>query len=111
MNAPPSLLTLVLFCVRSLAHIVGHTCIFRVAYMAFYSVTVSRREFAACAADRQTVTPGELRVTQAHVEEVGRETGHLGARVAALEENRGELKELSPAVAFLEPLTPSVLSL
>lgn len=79
--------------------------------MAFYSVTVSRREFEARAADRQTVTPGELRVTQAHVEEVGRETGHLGARVAALEGNRGELKELSPAVACLEPLTPSALSL
>ncbi|CAN0286060.1 unnamed protein product, partial [Ectocarpus sp. 12 AP-2014] len=37
---------------------------------------------------------GELRVTQAHVEEVGRETGHLGARVAALEENRGKKKGL-----------------
>ncbi|CAM9229427.1 unnamed protein product [Pylaiella littoralis] len=70
-----------------------------------------RMEYPARAADWQTVTPGGLRVTQAHVEEVGRETGHLGARIAALEENRGELKELSPAVAFLGLLTPPVLSL
>ncbi|CAN0115798.1 unnamed protein product [Pylaiella littoralis] len=53
-----------------------------------------RMENPARAADRQTVTPGELRVTQAHVEEVGREMGHLGARVAALEENRGKKRGL-----------------
>lgn len=68
--------------------------------MTLHPITVPRREFAARAADRQTVTPGELRVTQAHVEEVGRETGHLGARVAALEENRGELKKLFPQLHF-----------
>ncbi|CAN0498752.1 unnamed protein product [Ectocarpus sp. 12 AP-2014] len=51
-------------------------------------------EYPGRAENRQTVTPGELRVTQAHVEEVGRETGHMGARVAALEENRGKKKGL-----------------
>ena len=63
--------------------------------MAFHSIAVSRREFAAGAANLQTVTPGELGVVQAHVEEVGRETGHLGARVAALEDDRGELRSVA----------------
>ena len=79
--------------------------------MAFCPITFSRRECAAGAANLQTVTTGELGVVQAHVEEVGRETGHLGARVAALEDNRGELEERSPTLALFEPLMPSMLSL
>lgn len=68
-------------------------------YMFFSFVTVSRRELTARAADRQTVTLDEHRITQARVEEVGRETGHLDARVVALEEgNRGEFKVVAPAV-------------
>lgn len=39
---------------------------------------------------------------------VGRETGHLGARVAALKENRGELKKLFPQLHFLGPLTDAL---
>lgn len=76
--------------------------------MAFFSVTVSRRELAAHAADRQTVTPGELREIEGRVDDLGRETGYLGAELAALRENRGELKELSPVIALFAPLTPSV---
>lgn len=73
-------------------------CATRIDY-GLFSVAVSRRQLAARAADRQTVTPGELQVVQDHVEELGRETGLLGAQVAALQENRGELKELNLADA------------
>ncbi|CAN0428966.1 unnamed protein product [Ectocarpus sp. 8 AP-2014] len=52
-------------------------------------------ENPARAADRQNATLDEHRITQARVEEVGRETGHLDARVVALEEgNRGKKKGL-----------------
>lgn len=62
---------------------------------ALYSVTVSRREPAVRSTDRQTVTLDELQVAQALAEEVSREMGHLGARVAALEEGKtDEGKEL-----------------
>lgn len=64
--------------------------------MAFIPSPLSRREFAA-RATRQTVTSGELHVIEDHVEEIDRETGHLGARVAALEEYlRGEMKKGFP---------------
>lgn len=59
--------------------------------MAFVlSVPLSRRQSAARATDRQSATADDVRVTRAHVEELGRETGHLGARISALEENKGE---------------------
>lgn len=74
--------------------------------MLFSFVTVFRRELAARAADREAVTLDEHRITQARVEEVGRETGHLDARVVALEEgNRGEFKVVHPAVAALSGAT------
>ena len=47
--------------------------------------------FSPKIAARQTVTADDHRVTQAHLEELGKETGHLGARVAALEDRKGEL--------------------
>lgn len=72
------------------------------AWVLLFFSSISRCELADRYADRQTVTPDELRVTQALVEEVSKETGHLGARIAALEEGKeGECTELGPTVELL----------
>lgn len=76
----------------------------------FCPVTIPRREFAGRYAGRQTVNPDEVRLARAQVEEVSRETGHLGARVAALEEgNRGKLKNLAPQLLLWYRRTKSRL--
>eukprot|EP00752_Nemacystus_decipiens_P002649 g2479.t1 len=61
--------------------------------------TKTKEEFVAemqnpgLSTHQQSVTPDELRVIHTYVEELSRETGYLGARVAALEEgNEGRRK-------------------
>ena len=53
------------------------------------------RHFAhsALATARLSVTDDDVRVTMAHVEELGREMGYLGARVSAVEEKNGEFSK------------------
>ena len=60
----------------------------------------SRHEFAERAPDQRTDTHVEVPGIQAHVEEIASETGHLDARVTALEETRGELRSLASHLRF-----------
>lgn len=52
-------------------------------FVVFCSASVSRGELAARSADRQTIASDEVRLSRAQVEEISRETGHLGERVGS----------------------------
>lgn len=86
-------LTLVLFCIISSAHHFQH---FPVAFGTTLALPLfvlrcfPAVNFAARVTDHQSATADDVRVTRTHVEELDRETGHLDARITALEENKGE---------------------